>query len=652
MTNIWGFISQTIYVSSMAVLILFIKWLMKDKLPARWQYGIWTTLVLCAFIPVGGIGGYIMPPLHIFLETIKHVTETGLNSAFSSADVPISNFHTIPYVTAAPDSITDIVFIIYVLGIIISISKYIHQYIKLGRLIDSADDADPDIQISVENVSKKYNLSACRIKVIPGLPSAFVFGLTKPVLVLSADDKTDDKIILHELLHLKYKDQWQNVLWAFLKAVHWPNPFLKYVFRTISNDMESLCDYRVMELLKGRRRRDYGRILLSMTNEKYPAAFGTTSISNGSHFISERIQAIARFKLYPKGMETVSMCIITLLIPLAITGSEMKNFPQGSYYKNTDRFTSRYQQARARMTGCKTVAGAIDTYAKALLTGNELYYLAVEPVEIAKTKYSLPKRMDYSSSSQLYKVANLEKINKDTYAANLMFEDRKTELDGKVGTNTFLIPIKIIRQHGWKVIQTGDYTNDIVLLTDAEKPMQVIPVDGYALPLLYTTETHGGELEICMHRYAEVNNRISSSDDFFASLMNVYNFDLYPRPHTDFDNEYENVEVFFHVAKKYQGVKTVSVGISAMDDINKADKILDESGNLISGQHSVSKMFTSSTYGTDRTATGEVLYENFEEHFHPDEHSQAYSVAVWLGNTLIEHIVIDAETGNVYEKNI
>ena len=116
MTNIWGFISQTIYVSSMAVLILFIKWLMKDKLPARWQYGIWTILVLCALIPVGSIGGYIMPPLHIFLETIKHVTETGLNSAFSSADVPISNIHTIPYVTAAPDSITDIVFIIYVLG--------------------------------------------------------------------------------------------------------------------------------------------------------------------------------------------------------------------------------------------------------------------------------------------------------------------------------------------------------------------------------------------------------------------------------------------------------------------------------------------------------------------------------------------------------
>ena len=134
--------------------------------------------------------------------------------------------------------------------------------------------------------------------------------------------------------------------------------------------------------------------------------------------------------------------------------------------------------------------------------------------------------------------------------------------------------------------------------------------------------------------------------------MNVYNFDLYPRPHTDFDNEYENVEVFFHVAEEYQGVKTVSVGISAMDDINKADKILDESGNLISGQHSVSKMFTSITYGTDRTASGDVLYENFEEHFHPDEHSQAYSVAVWLGNSLIEHIVIDTETGNVYEKNI
>ena len=41
MSNIWGFLNQTLFLSSITAIILFIKFLMRDKLPARWQYGVW-----------------------------------------------------------------------------------------------------------------------------------------------------------------------------------------------------------------------------------------------------------------------------------------------------------------------------------------------------------------------------------------------------------------------------------------------------------------------------------------------------------------------------------------------------------------------------------------------------------------------------------
>jgi beta-lactamase regulating signal transducer with metallopeptidase domain len=88
------------------------------------------------------------------------------------------------------------------------------------------------------------------------------------------------------------------------------------VFNRIENDMESLCDSRVLERLEGEERRLYGGILLAMASEKYARVPGTTSISNGGRNISRRIEALVRFRKYPKGMGLVSVCIaLVLAIP-------------------------------------------------------------------------------------------------------------------------------------------------------------------------------------------------------------------------------------------------------------------------------------------------------------------------------------------------
>ena len=52
MTNIWAFLNQTLSVSIIAVLLLVIKYILKDKLSPRWQYGVWIVLALRIIIPV------------------------------------------------------------------------------------------------------------------------------------------------------------------------------------------------------------------------------------------------------------------------------------------------------------------------------------------------------------------------------------------------------------------------------------------------------------------------------------------------------------------------------------------------------------------------------------------------------------------------
>ena len=51
MENIWAFLLQTLTVSMVAALILFLKWLFQDKLSPRWQYGVWIILLLRMILP-------------------------------------------------------------------------------------------------------------------------------------------------------------------------------------------------------------------------------------------------------------------------------------------------------------------------------------------------------------------------------------------------------------------------------------------------------------------------------------------------------------------------------------------------------------------------------------------------------------------------
>lgn len=360
MTNIWGFLLQTVHVSIIAIMLMGLKIIFKDKLSPRWQYGIWIILVICIVLPVKNNGTYIFPRVNTYIETFKTIAEKNLNSQFISFYELISNGSFLPWIKGIPHSISDILFVIYVIGVIVYLFKYIGSYIYLKTILKKGREPVLEVYKQIDNVCQKYQLQVKKVTVIEGLSSAFVVGIINPILVLPTN-KVDDKIILHELLHLKYKDYLHCVGWTFFQCIHWCNPVLRYVFHQINNDMESLCDQRVLELLQGEERRDYGRILLSMTNDKYPYIFATTAISNGGKNIKKRIEAIARFKKYPKGMALVSLCIVILLIPLACGGTTNASY---IYSNQEDGFYKQLSYTSSRMVQCHTVASAIDLYAK------------------------------------------------------------------------------------------------------------------------------------------------------------------------------------------------------------------------------------------------------------------------------------------------
>ena len=363
MSNVWEALYQTLNVSLAAAVLLLVKWLLRDKLSPRWQYAVWAVLALRAFIPAGVARG-IIPQLSLWLETARSAAELHLNSAYTSAFDVIGMESVFPWIDAAPVSLTDWLFAVYAVGAAAALVWYAVSYARLRALLRRGCEAGEDVRAAVDAVAEKYGLKACRTVAVPGLKGAFVCGIIRPVLAVPEGEAPDGKIILHELLHLKHLDALQNVFWCVLRALHWCNPFMQYVFDRVGNDMESLCDQRVLERLEGEERREYGAILLGMASSAYARAPGTSSISNGAKNIARRIEAIARFKLYPRGMALVSVCVVLILASALLTGASAEYDKYMNPRNPREVFPSL---AAARIERCSTIPGAIDTYLKGFI---------------------------------------------------------------------------------------------------------------------------------------------------------------------------------------------------------------------------------------------------------------------------------------------
>lgn len=393
MTNLWAFLLQTLYVAGVGLLLLAIKTLLKDKLSPRWQYAVWSVLALRILLPAYTGKYYVLLPLPLWVETAKVMVEPHWASAYTNVYEATQVTIPIPWLTGAPVSLSDWLFLLYVVGVVVTLLWYLISWLRLCLLLRQGTPVPADVQEQIERIGKTYACKTCRAIELPGLPSPMVCGVFRPVLALPKGKALDDHVILHELLHLNYKDALQNVFWCFCRTLHWCNPIVRLLLNRVGNDMESLCDQRVLERLHGEDRRNYGISLLAMANDKYPRAVGTTSLSNGGKNIAQRIEAIVRFKRYPRGMALASVCVVVVLAASCLVGMVDKEEPlyDMMYFgPKTDR-----EVAVSHLNYCTTVAGALDTYAKGIINESSLCLAMATTGETQKEMEALARTGTY-----------------------------------------------------------------------------------------------------------------------------------------------------------------------------------------------------------------------------------------------------------------
>lgn len=582
MFDFWAFLLQTLTLSGVALLILTLKAIFRDKLPPRWQFWIWGVLGVSMLIPAGFGGRYVLFNWPMVVDWLKILT-----GDYGTTRV----LFPFPVLNAFPLSVFDWLFAIYALGVIGSVLRELLAYIRLRRAIRPGGRVSDAFTERIQRIADEHHLKTSRTMIAEGLPSAFVYGMIRPVLVLPGED-VDDKVIVHELIHLKNRDTVWSVVICLLRSLHWCNPLLRFCARQSLNDLEARCDQMVLELLEGEDRRDYGRILLSMANDRYARTPGATCINNGGSAIRQRIEAIARFKRYPAGMKLVSVCAGIVLALTVFIGS-----PAAA----VDFDGNQLELASARTVYCSTPAGAFDCYAKSVLNRNAAGRIMCAP---EAQQEMLAKSFPYWDSG----VPAWPDVNSGYYIYNLSCRDEIYEgllvirlsgnLDGALEENTLYLayqPLRVERENGrWVTYAEGDFQT-----VSTPETLAIINWECWALPCYrYVGETEDFRIEIQHQTVHEVENW-SYESGFFGSTQL---FDRTPKPNA----------VFSQVAVSHNG-KVFHLGTQ-------------EERNAMSHLG----------IGVERVMPGEEPPERTEIYYHQSSSSSSGDGSGWSNRTLEE----------------
>ncbi len=598
MTDLWSFLLQTLTAAGAAAFLLVVKYLFRDKLSPRWQFGIWGLLALVLLHPAGQGGRYVLLNWPLWLETLKTALTGDYSLIRVIAPIPL------PAPLGGPQTPLDVLYLLYVAGVVVLLVWYALTYLRLRLALRRGTPAD-DTQL--RRVAAQYDLPLCRAVEVEGLPSAFVCGVIRPVLALPAGQAVDDKVILHELLHLKYHDAAWGLLICLFRCLHWCNPLLWYCADRAGNDAEALCDQRVLERLVGEDRRDYGRILLSMASGRYARAPGTSSMANGGRNIRERIEAIARFKRYPAGMALASVCVaLVLLFPLVL--GQGQTLAKANGLGHSDELEFHTAMASARLTPCTTAAGALDTYGKAVIEQNGIYRALCAPIDQQADlaaqmeafahgpdnwvhehwESGLPGRADHTAGYFLYNLTETD----GGYTAVVVFPLQLAYLDGSDAPPVYETEngnayaawqaVRAERQGDrWVVLPQGAF--QVAELQLAREDLSLLRYGDPALPaaVTYAADVDGLRLEIAWQTVHTVDNAVETGGSWFFGPSAT--FDTRPKPSARFDAAMEY--------SYFTGSETVPGAIDLVDRYAAAPVWADGSGPALafgSGQGSSS----------------------------------------------------------------
>lgn len=330
-----------------ALLLLALRPLYKNRLHKNWQYYIWLVVVarlLIPFTPETNLVGALtarLQPAAVQMETISPAADDNngwyeqtdgagapiIPDAESPAPVGTDSGTTVPSLLS---ELLDNLWLLWLGTALVLLVRKITSYHSFTRFIKAGRVrvADPDIleayRLACEDTGTHRPLSLYHNKLAV---SPMLTGVVRPAIVLpdlSLDADEMRLVLRHELIHYRRGDILYKWLVQLAVCLHWFNPLVYLMSREVSKNCELSCDELVMRDLDANDKRQYGNTLLATLHSggSYGDTVASVTLGEDAKLLKERLEAIIRHVRRPRAVAACSVVLATLLLcGAAFTGA-------------------------------------------------------------------------------------------------------------------------------------------------------------------------------------------------------------------------------------------------------------------------------------------------------------------------------------------
>lgn len=286
MGSIGGIVNWTLAASSIIILVFLLEIVLKGRLNKTYQCMLWGIVLIRLLIPS-------MPNSYLSLFNLFNVSERSnvvkqivepndktMQLAVSGMEVEEDfNAEVLGQVvlentqeiykeseTNRGTGIAQMIYYIWIVGVLTIGAYFVYGYLRVRNKVKQLKVLEDKSVIEVlERCKKKVNLHSLskNIKVVEA-DTSIIFGIVKPTIVIPVDCSKEEleAILLHELIHYKYKDNLLTYIHLIVLSLHWFNPLVWLAIKQMKVDIEYACDERVIKL--GIDKKKYAETLLKM----------------------------------------------------------------------------------------------------------------------------------------------------------------------------------------------------------------------------------------------------------------------------------------------------------------------------------------------------------------------------------------------------
>jgi beta-lactamase regulating signal transducer with metallopeptidase domain len=318
----------------LATIVLLFQFVFARWLGPRWPYVLWLLVIARLMLPFGPestlsvLNWYAAPKSSVIPVTPISIERVASTQGVSPQSAPAPRVSWSMLVVAA-----------WFLGASGYLLACIVQYRRLHSwAYGQLPVVDSRVAAALQSAQELLGFKGPLPRLVESRSMAVpaVLGILRPCLLLPRvllDTWQDEELklaMLHELVHVRRRDNLLNWALIFIQAVHWFNPLVWLVLRRFRAEREVLCDAIVLSRLQPDQRRHYGATLIKATAEMGPLRFSPSvvPIVNHKQEIQRRIRMIARFKPTPRAVSILVTGVVLGLACVTFTGAAQKQKPK------------------------------------------------------------------------------------------------------------------------------------------------------------------------------------------------------------------------------------------------------------------------------------------------------------------------------------